>query len=80
MALPEALSNFIGENAKKEGVPAPQSGEDLFKLGILDSFSLVDLVSIVEEQCDIRIPDGDVNEENFRSLEAIERYIEAHRG
>jgi acyl carrier protein len=76
MALPEAVITYLNENAAREGVPTPQPDHDLFKLGILDSFSLVDFVSILETQFNIRITDSDVNPENFRSIEVIERYID----
>jgi acyl carrier protein len=80
MALAESVTTYLKENAQREGVPAPQPGDDLFKLGVLDSFSLVDLVSFLEEHYSLRIPDADVNAANFRSIEAIESYVAARRG
>jgi acyl carrier protein len=80
MALPEVVISYINENAEREGVPTPQLKDDLFKLGVLDSFSLVDFVSILESQFNIQISDSDVNPENFRSIEVIERYVDSRRG
>src|ERR1700752_2452174 len=80
MALPEGVINYLNENAESQGVATPQAEDDLFKSGILDSFSLVDFVSILETQFNIQISDSDVNPENFRSIEVIERYIDTRRG
>ncbi|HET6646926.1 MAG TPA: acyl carrier protein [Pyrinomonadaceae bacterium] len=80
MALPEGVLSYLNENAEKEGVAAPQATDDLFKLGVLDSFSLVDFVSLLEEQYSIKISDSDVNPENFRSIEVIEQYVDSRRG
>lgn len=80
MALPEGVIGYLNENAEREGVAAPEVSDDLFKLGVLDSFTLVDLVSILEEQFNIKIGDSDVNPENFRSIEVIERYVDSRRG
>jgi acyl carrier protein len=80
MALPEGVMSYLNENAEREGVGPPQARDDLFKLGVLDSFTLVDFVSILEEQYSISISDSDVNPENFRSIEVIERYVDSRRG
>ena len=80
MTLPSNVVGYLHENAEKDGVPAPQAGDDLFKLGILDSFSLVDFVSILEDQFNIKISDSDVTPENFRTIEAVEQYVSTRRG
>lgn len=80
MALPESVTSYINDNAKREGAPAPQPGDDLFKSGVLDSFTLVDLVAVLEEHYGIKIPDGDVNAANFQTMQDIENYVEAHKG
>ena len=80
MALPQGVMDSLNENAERAGVEQPKSGDDLFQTGVLDSFALVDFVTMLEEQCGIRVPDSDVNPANFQSIEAIERYVEAHKG
>jgi acyl carrier protein len=79
MALPPAVIAFINESAEREGQKQPQVNDDLFKLGVLDSFALVDFVTVLEEQCKIKVPDADINPGNFQSLELIERYVETRR-
>lgn len=80
MALPEGVLSYLNENAEREGVTAPQAKDDLFKQGVLDSFTLVDFVSLLEEQYSIKISDSDVSPENFRSIEVIEQYLDSRRG
>lgn len=80
MILPQEVHDFLNENARKAGVPALQPTDDLFVLGVLDSFALVDFIGAFEQACDIRVPDSDVSVPNFRTLEMIERYLESHRG
>jgi acyl carrier protein len=80
MALPQKVLDYLNENAQREGLEQPKAGDDLFRLGVLDSFALVDFISVLEEECGIKVPDGDVNPGNFQSLDAIERYIETRKG
>lgn len=80
MSLPPVVVAYLNENAQTQGVAPPKPGDDLFKSGVLDSFTLVDLVTVLQEQCAISIPDDDVKAENFNTLEAIERYITRREG
>jgi acyl carrier protein len=79
MSLPTAAIEFVNENAESNGAHEPGRADDLFKLGALDSFALVDFVTVLEEHCGISVPDADVNPANFRTLEAIERYVTSRR-
>ncbi len=58
---------------KKDTVPAPD--ESLFDSGLLDSFALPDLVSALEEEFGISIPDSDLSPRKFASIERIEEYL-----
>jgi acyl carrier protein len=80
MLLPKEAHDFLNENARRLGVPALQPTEDLFALGVLDSFALVDFIGVLEQACNIRVPDSDVSVPNFQTLETIEGYLEKHRG
>jgi acyl carrier protein len=80
MTLPREIYEFLSDNALRAGVPAPQGTDDLFQLGVLDSFSLVDFIVVLERACDRRVPDSDVSVPNFRTLEMIETYLERLRG
>jgi len=45
--------------------------DDLFAGGMLDSFDLVRLVSLLEERFKLSIGGEDITPENFRNVEAI---------
>ena len=80
MSLPQSITDFLNENATSAGVAPPVNDDDLFKTGVLDSFALVDFVTLLESTCDLKIPDSDVVPTNFRTLAAIENYVRAHQG
>lgn len=80
MSLPQAVVDYLNENAEREGVEQPEAGDDLFSVGVLDSFSLVDFVAVLETECGIKVPDADVNPGNFKTLKRIESYVESRRG
>lgn len=79
MPLPQGVVDFLNESARTNGAEQPGAGDDLFKLGVLDSFALVDFVTVLEQETGISVPDGDVNPANFQTMEQIERYIESKR-
>jgi acyl carrier protein len=54
--------------------PAPD--ESLFDSGTLDSFTLPDLVTGLEEEFGVAIPDSDLQPERFDSLNKIEQYLD----
>ncbi len=79
MSIPQPVIAFLNENARSNGSPQPTANDDLFKLGALDSFALIDFVTVLEEHCDIKIPDADVVTENFQTIAKVERYLESRR-
>ena len=59
---------------------APATDESLFDSGFLDSFALTDMVSQLEKEFDIKIPDSDLNPRRFESVERIDSYLETRLG
>jgi acyl carrier protein len=51
--------------------------ESLFDSGLLDSFALPELVSALEKEFGIKIPDSDLNPRKFETLARIGEYIES---
>ena len=80
MPLPEKILNCLFENARDNGAAPPKDDDDLFRSGALDSFALVDFVTLLEEQCGIKVPDEDVIPANFKTIVAIENYVDRSRG
>jgi acyl carrier protein len=57
----------------------PGEDESLFDSGYIDSFALPDLVSELEKEFGISIPDSDLNPRKFESLARIEAYIQSRK-
>ena len=75
MTLPKTILDFLNSNAKRIGVQALGEDDNLFTLGVIDSFALINLISILEQEYGIKIPDDDVEPINFQTINAIKRYI-----
>jgi acyl carrier protein len=56
--------------------PAPD--ESLFDSGTLDSFTLPDLVTGLEQEFNVKIPDSDLVPERFDTVTKIEAYLTSH--
>jgi acyl carrier protein len=56
---------------------APDPDESLFDSGFLDSFALPDMVSELEREFGIKIPDSDLHPRKFESIAKIQSYIES---
>ncbi|HLK66900.1 MAG TPA: acyl carrier protein [Bryobacteraceae bacterium] len=52
-------------------------GESLFDSGLLDSFSMLDLITALESAFGISIPDSDQRPQKFDSIERIEAYVQS---
>lgn len=68
----EIIRSLTGQEVN----PAPD--QSLFESGIVDSFALPELVSALEREFSITIPDSDLIPRKFETLERIESYIEGH--
>ena len=59
--------------------PGLELGDDdkLLEAGVLDSLGFVELVEEVQNRYGIQVSDVEITEENFGSIAALSRYIEA---
>ncbi len=57
----------------------PSPDESLFDSGTLDSFTLPDLVSGLEKEFNVKIPDADLVPERFDSVTKIEAYLNTQK-
>jgi acyl carrier protein len=55
--------------------PSPE--ESLFESGMLDSFSLADMVAALESEFSIRIPDSDLSPRKFDTVSRIQAYVQS---
>ena len=67
------IAEIVRRVAGKPVDPSPE--ESLFESGLLDSFTLTDLVSALESEFAIRIPDSDLTPRKFDSIARIEAYL-----
>jgi acyl carrier protein len=78
--LPETVSTFLNQAAQQARTKLPERDESLFLSGLLDSFSLVDFVTLIESECDITVNDIDLRPENFDTIAKVESFIARARG
>ena len=69
------IVEIVKKVAGKSVSPSPD--ESLFESGLLDSFSLPDLVSALESEFKISVPDKDLTPRKFDSIERIQSYLES---
>lgn len=77
--LPESIIQFLNESARAARTSMPDEHSSLFTSGLLDSFSLVEFVSLIESECGIRVSDAELKPENFDTIAKIETFIERAR-
>jgi D-alanine--poly(phosphoribitol) ligase subunit 2 len=75
MSKQAKVLEIVSRISRKKATPAPD--ESLFDSGFLDSFALVDLVSALESEFAVRIPDSDLTPRKFESVSRIVSYLEA---
>ena len=74
--LPEPVMTFLNQAARQARTEVPDRDSSLFVSGLLDSFTLVDFVAVIESECGVRVDDRDLRPENFDTIQKIESFIE----
>lgn len=69
----DAARSFLGEDLGLSRAAIETGG--LVTRGLLDSAALVRLAAVLEDACEVTIPDRDLVVEHFDSLDAIEAYV-----
>ena len=73
MSQQERIVSIVQKIAKKE--IHPDADESLFDAGYLDSFALPDMITALEQEFGIEVPDSDLNPRKFESIARIETYL-----
>jgi D-alanine--poly(phosphoribitol) ligase subunit 2 len=73
----DTIVRILRDVSKKDVAPA--ADESLFDSGLLDSFALPDVVTAIEDEFGLKIPDSDLNPRKFDTIERIEEYLENHQ-
>jgi acyl carrier protein len=71
--MQEKLTAIVRHVSGKPVNPDPE--ESLFDAGYLDSFALVDMVSEIEREFHVKVPDADLTPRRFDSLARIGEYL-----
>ncbi|BCY19468.1 MAG: acyl carrier protein [Chloroflexi bacterium] len=78
-SIASILSTKIAERILKQPNRVIKNDEPLISSGLIDSFSLVDLALIVEDEFGVRIDDSELNAETFDTLDALVKLIESRK-
>ncbi len=73
MSSRDKILKVLQSVTRNPDVPADE--ESLFDAGYLDSFALTEVVSELEKEFGIQIPDSDLNPRKFESVARIEQYV-----
>ena len=71
----DLLTEKIKKNLLKDPKMQLEPSEPLISSGLLDSFNLVDLALIIEEEYGVRIEDFELNADTFDTLEELAQLI-----
>ena len=71
----DLLTEKIKKNLLKDPKLELDPSEPLISTGLLDSFNLVDLALIIEEEYGVRIEDFELNADTFDTLEELAQLI-----
>ena len=75
----DLLAEKIAKNLLKDQKLKLTPNEPLISSGLLDSFNLVDLALLVEEEYGVRIEDFELNSETFDTIEELAAIIAERR-
>jgi acyl carrier protein len=78
-SISSILSTKIAERILKQPNRTIKPDEPLISSGLIDSFSLVDLAIIVEDEFGVRIDDSELNKDTFDTLDALVKLIESRK-
>ncbi len=78
-SITNLLSTKIADQILKQPGREVKMDEPLISSGLIDSFSLVDLAIIVEDEFGVRIDDSELNADTFDTLEALVKLIESRK-
>lgn len=78
--LTEGVMTFLNQAATEARIALPDRNSSLFLSGVLDSFTLVDFVTVLESECNIKIDDTDLRPENFDTIARVEAFVTRMKG
>ena len=73
--LSPSITNYLQQAAGEARTEMPDRTASLFDAGLLDSFSLVEFVSLLEEEYGVRVSDAELTPANFDTIAKIEAFV-----
>ena len=77
MSNQQKIVAILKEVSQNPDVPAAE--ESLFEGGYLDSFALPEVITALETEFSVKIPDYDLNPRKFETIAKIEQYLVTHK-
>jgi acyl carrier protein len=74
-----SLAELIAKNILKKPGRVIKPDEPLISSGLIDSFSLIDLALLVEDNFGVRIDDSELNSSTFDTLTGLANLIQSRR-
>lgn len=79
MDMHQAIIDFLYDDSLKDEFANLDYDDSLLELGIIDSVKMLDLISFIEKEFDIKVDDDDLFPENFDTINAIVTYIQSKK-
>lgn len=80
MAAEERIKDLVANNLQWSGSWSEVDKDyPLLENKVLDSLGMITLISLLEEEFDVKIDDGEVVPSNFRTIGDIARLVESKR-
>ena len=76
----ESLIEYMEQEHGVDPSQIESDDTELFSSGLLDSFSMVDMLTFIEDSASIKISTGDVNLDNLDSVGKILAFVGSQTG
>lgn len=76
-SVKDQIRQWVTETAERKGVEFTSDDESLTASGVIDSLAIFRLVSFLEETFSLRVADEEIVNDNFKSVNDIERFVTA---
>lgn len=76
VTVKEHIRQFVLEDlAGRKGISEFSDDEPLIQNGVVDSLGIFRLVAFFEEHFGLRVPDEEINADNFQTILTMEQYV-----
>ena len=76
-SMKDQIRQFVLDTAQRKGIASVADDESLTANGVIDSLAIFRLVSFLEDTFAVRIADDEIVNDNFKSVNDIERFVVA---